>query len=345
MNTTTIGLRKLFVTAGVIFVVLSTWIVPVIARAAELASEAKVQTVQLLPPNVGNTCPSLSAPIFKSYVYNNEVNSFDVTISDATYVAIAGSVGETSIPFNYITRFVDASGVLHLHVDTPAVAVRGTLPITLTLLSVRPDRTVCAATVSATLGGGTITGGVPSGSTGNGSIYVPPVAEKPRVDVPGIDNSKDTTDDKTVVGGSGLQSALAKACETTNGTTRLWTVLLAIYLLVVAATILAQPTTRPSERSSLLIGAAIVIPLIVLFVVWGMAPDCRIGIWAPLAALAIAAAGFALGFRHSGQFSKTFAPPQMPKSPPPPPSTKPLITPPPKSPPPPPPAQKNEKDK
>lgn len=349
MNTSKIGLQKLLITTGVIFVVLFSWIMPVVASAAEMSANATAQTVQLLPPNVGNTCPQLQTPIFKAYVYDNAVNSFDVTIADPSYVAIAGSVGETQIPFNLMTRFVDASGVLHMHVDTPAVSVRGTLPVTLTLLSVRSDKTVCAATVSAVLVGSApeSTVSAPTGGSSDQGTYTPPTkGQKPTTGKPdvvgGIIDKK--SPDGEVVKNFGIQNALAKVCATASGATRLWTVLLAVYLLIVAATILAQPTGKPSDQSTVLLGAAIVIPLIVLLGVWGSAASCRVGMWVPIAALAIAAVGFALGFRNRNQFSKTFTPPQAPKSPSVP-SIKPLITPPPKTPPPPPPAPKNDKDK
>ncbi len=349
MNTSKIGLQKLLITTGVVFVVLFSWIMPVVASAAEMSANASAQTVQLLPPNVGNTCPQLQTPIFKAYVYDNAVNSFDVTIADPSYVAIAGTIGETQIPFNLMTRFVDASGILHMHVDTEAVSVRGTLPVTLTLLSVRPDKTVCAATISATLVGSSSGSSVssPTGSGSGQSTYTPPAkGQKPVMGKPdvvgGIIDTK--SPDGEVVKSVGIQNALAMVCATASGATRLWTVLLAVYLLIVAATILAQPSNKPSDQSSVLLGAAIVIPLIVLLGVWGSAASCRVGMWAPIAALAIAAVGFALGFRNHNQFSKTFTPVQAPKSPPMP-STKPLITPPPKSPPPPPPTPKSDKDK
>lgn len=284
------GSRQLFATAGVIFIVLFSSIMPVFASAAEVSANAGAETVQLLPPNVGNTCAPLATPIFKAYVYDNAVNSFDVTIADASYVAIAGSVGETQIPFNFMTRFVDASGVLHMHVDTPAASVRGTLPVSLTLLSVRTDGTVCAATVSASLIGSGSTASSGNSNNGGHGTYVPPVKEKPSTGgtVVTPTNTNTGSSDETVVKSTGVQNTLAKVCATTSGATRLWTVLLAIYLLIVAATILAQPTSKPTDQSTVLLGAAIVIPLLVLFGVWGSAAACRVGVWAPIAALLIA---------------------------------------------------------
>ena len=345
MNTIKMGSRKLFVTMGVIFIVLFSWIMPVVASAAELSADATTKSVQLLPPNVGNTCAPLATPIFKAYVYDNAVNSFDVTISDPSYVAIAGSVGETQIPFNLMTRFVDSSGVLHMHVDTPTISVHGTVPVTLTLLSVRTDKTVCAATVTAVLVSSGSAASTATASQGTSHpAYVPPAHRvQPAPNAPASnENPTIGSTDNTVVVNSGVQNTLAKVCDTASGATRLWTILLAIYLLIVAATILAQPTAKPTDQSTVLLGAAIIIPLLVLFGVWISSSACRIGMWTPIVALTIAAVGFALGFRHHPQFVKTSAPTQLPKTTMPP-STKPLITPPPKSPAPP--APKSDKEK
>ncbi len=358
LNTFGVRFQQSLLATSVVFIVLFSTIMPVVASAAEVSASSSAQTVQLLPPNVGNICPQMATPIFKAYVYDNAVNSFDVTIADPSYVAIAGSVGETQIPFNYITRFVDASGILHMHVDTPTVSMHKAAPVTLTLLSVRQDKTVCAATISATLPGsgapapespsyspssspsssssdhqsaGTGTYTHPKGTEGNTDTGKPVVTGG---------NLTDHATKESVIAATGMKNTLAKVCATTSGATRLWTVLLAIYLLIVAATILAQPTTKASDQSSVLLGAAIIIPLLALFGVWGTAAECRIGMWAPVAAIFIAAVGFALGFRRHPQFSKTSTPVQ-PSKPTPPPATKTIITPPPKTPPPP----KNDKDK
>ena len=85
----------------------------------------------------------------------------------------------------------------------------------------------------------------------------------------------------------------------------MWTVLLAVYLLIVTATVLAQPE-KADNQSAALLGAAIVIPLLVLLAVWGFAPSCRIGAWVPLAALIVAAIGCILGFKNHPQFAKIF---------------------------------------
>ena len=124
---------------------------PTRASALEVAS----QTAQVLPVG-GNSCAPVSVANFTPYVYDGALHSFDFTISDPSYVALMGSVGNTSIPFSLMTRRVDASGVLRVHVDIGTTPIRGTLPIKVTLLSSRTGSPVCLTVASMSLGSGPV---------------------------------------------------------------------------------------------------------------------------------------------------------------------------------------------
>src|SRR3989344_5904271 len=72
------------------------------------AAEVSVQTAQLLPPG-SNTCPLLSVSGFTPYIYDSALHAFELTIQDSSYVAIVGTVGNTSIPLNLMARRIEAS--------------------------------------------------------------------------------------------------------------------------------------------------------------------------------------------------------------------------------------------
>src|SRR6185369_38248 len=59
---------------------------------------------QILPPATGKTCAQVTYTDVQAHIYNGNLDSFDVTVSDPSYVAISTSVANAPIPFNYITR-------------------------------------------------------------------------------------------------------------------------------------------------------------------------------------------------------------------------------------------------
>ena len=308
MNVAVSKTSKLAYAAGVIALTMVFLVTPFATHADEIASH----TAQILPPGANTACPHIPVTSYKNNIYQGALNSFDVTISDPTYVAVVGSVGNMSIPFQYMTRSVDQLGNLTYHVDTPSVSVGKSLVVSMVLLSSKGVNTpVCAATVSITIGAKVAasapTRHVSNGTAGKTATLPTSVTGKVLGEPTKSPGSEGQAEQQTVVS-SGVHSTLQKMCDTVNGATRLWTVLLAVYLLIIAATVLAQPTARPDDQSAFLMGAAIVVPLGVLLAVWLTTPSCRIGAWVPIASLLIAVAGFVLGFRHHPSFSKVFTP-------------------------------------
>ena len=63
------------------------------------AGSASVLTQQVIPPG-GNSCAPLFVKAITPYIYDGELHSFDVVLSDASYVSVLGAAGDVSIPFN-----------------------------------------------------------------------------------------------------------------------------------------------------------------------------------------------------------------------------------------------------
>src|SRR3989344_2331414 len=115
------------------------------------AAEVSVQTAQLLPPG-SNTCAPLPVSGFTPYVYNGALHAFEFSVSDSSYVAIAGSAGNTSIPFNQMTRRIEASGTLRVHADMATTPIRGSLTVNVTMLSSKgAGQPVCISIISTTI--------------------------------------------------------------------------------------------------------------------------------------------------------------------------------------------------
>lgn len=291
--------------------ILASYFMPFAASAAEVSA----QTVQLLPPGL-NVCQPLETPALKEYVYDGELHSFDLYFRDPSYVAVAVAVGETELPFTFVTRSMDASGMLRMHVDTPSIPLAATDPIVMTLLSSLPGSPTCMTSVVVHLDSGTA-------FSDTDKMQQPAVAKAPAqqhkksVSAPKKDakmvnqhaegeGQLDQGVTSAIATGSSVtqKATLEKICETPGGAARLWTILLAVYFLIIAATILALPEGKPSTQSSVLLAIAIGVPLLVLLSVWKSAPTCHVGTWAPVIALLIAGAGIVLGFRHHPTFAK-----------------------------------------
>src|SRR4051812_33605903 len=85
--------------------------------ASTHADSLSTQTQQLIPPGM-NTCQVVMASAFTPYIYNNELDSFEFTVPDSSYVALVGSAGNTPISFQYMSRRIDpATGAVRIHVD------------------------------------------------------------------------------------------------------------------------------------------------------------------------------------------------------------------------------------
>ncbi|MBI5644703.1 hypothetical protein HY970_01250 [Candidatus Kaiserbacteria bacterium] len=276
--------------------------------APTFASESfNVQARQILPPGQ-STCTELQVREVTAYVYNGTMDSFDVTIVDPSYVAVLGTAGNTSIPFNHMVRRVDPNGGLRIHVDTESVA-RGSTA-TLTLLSAVQQKTCLVVVTFGATGAGMpsgsgatpgTSGGVPTGgsaSSGGGSNSAPtPSPSKGNTGAGSLGGGKSNSGSPSsspVVGG--VKDTLRGVCAL-QGAYRLWFILLAIFVIIAAFVALAEPPL--SDRHIAIPIAAILTPFVLLLGFWFLLPSCRGTFWIPVMLVVIAAAGLYAALRNS----------------------------------------------
>lgn len=268
------------------------------------ADAVTVQTAQLLPLGA-NTCTSVTVPSYKTYVYDNAVDSMDIYVSDASYVAIAGTIGDQSVSFRYMTRRVDSSGTLRVHMDTPSIPVGHIHSMRLTLVSSQPGKPTCIAQVTI----------VPTWQTGTATGHASPAQGVSRaVDVHrSIGGNMVPAEQSTSTGV--LEAALSQQgrgflkniCEGEGASSRLWTILLAVYFLIIAAAILALPDARPDRITVSLFVLVVLLPLLGLVTFWKVALTCRGTPWPLVISFTIAIMGLAVGFRHHPRFVQAIA--------------------------------------
>ncbi len=285
--------------------------------AAAFAGSASVVTKQVLPPN-GASCAPLVVKSVTPYIYDGELQSFDVVITDASYVGILGAAGDASIPFNYMTRDIQTDGSLRLHVDTTA-KISGALPVTITLLSALPNAPVCLSQISFTTDvNGTIEGSTPinvpttpvvsptdgggTGATG-GSTGGSQTGSAGGTTGGTTGGTKGGTTGGTVTepvgtttGTSTVGNLVAKMCSQ-NGAYQLWFILLAIFFVIAAFVGLSEPALalRHGALPLILIG----VPLVLLLLFWQFATDCRLSYFIPVILLVAAAIGLYSAYRTS----------------------------------------------
>src|SRR3989344_4892485 len=207
----TIGIRVIAVS---VFIISALLIAPSFASAAEVS----VQTAQLLPPG-SNTCAPASVTGFTPYVYDGSLHSFEFTVGDSSYVAIAATVGNVNIPFNQMTRMGAATGAVRIHADLPSMPVRGSLPISVTMLSAKGSgQPLCITSVATTVtpsGGLSLTPPSPAPSP---TPVTPPTngttAPKPKPPSAPASAVKPAT--TTGVGAKGTTTATSAAFATTQ---------------------------------------------------------------------------------------------------------------------------------
>ena len=260
---------------------------PVLASAATVSG--LVSPTQQLLPQGANTCAQLQVQSVNPYIYNNNLDSFDVTITDPSYVSVIGSVGDTGIPLSFMTRRMNADGTLRIHVDIQSMPVYGTLPVSLTLLSAPSGKPLCVSVVSFSLTG-------PAKPVTTAPTATAPATPEPVVATIATSGEEATAPIATaspVVGG-GLQSSLTKACEAA-GPYQLWFILLALFMVVVGLVAFAEPPLGNKGPEVPL--AAILVPLVLLLGFWYLAPACRVAGWIPVVLIVAAAIGLVTAFR------------------------------------------------
>ncbi len=261
------------------------------------AETASVMTKQVLPVG-GSSCAPLFVSEVKTYIFDGELHSFDIVISNPSYVGLFGTAGDQTMPFNYISRRIEPNGNVRLHVDTTA-AIKGSIPVTVTLLSSPTGQPTCISTISFT-----------ADAAGNVTTENPTTV--PVTDTNGSGSSSSSsggsvkgnaTGGKTnpVVGtttgtSTSISEVIAKMC-TENGAYQMWFILLAIFFVIAAFVGLSQPPL--AQRHGALPAVLIAIPLIGLLAFWYFVPDCRLSWFIPLILLVAAAIGVYSAYRTS----------------------------------------------
>lgn len=245
------------------------------------AAEVTVQTAQVIPP--GTSCAPLSVTNVHPYIVDNALHSFDVTVTDPAYVAVISTVGDTSYTFRSISRWRMADGTLRQHVDVQTTPIRGSLPVTLTLLSAQTGQPVCLSVVSFSVEGPR----VPTSPTKPVTREPIPPVTTPEPPTTGTTTGSTTpTSTTSVVRGVGFGS-LYDVC-TPSGSLQLWFLLITLYLIGASVIALREPMlpSRPLTTTTLLL----LVPAAALLAFWLIASTCRGADWVPVVVLVIAIA-------------------------------------------------------
>jgi hypothetical protein len=249
--------------------------------------------IQVLPPAAGKSCPPVSTSEVSPHVYGGQLDSFDITVSDAKYVAVATVVNNSPVAYRYLTRWVNTDGTIRTHVDLQPTPVGQGVYITITYMSVQSTNTgsiTCIFTVPALI---------------QTEHYMPlnqssetkhqAQADKP-LSVPGdkptgtvsLATSSVVIKDKINPGIVGAASSLRSLCID-GGAKRLWVVLLILFGLF-AFMLSTQKLEGGSVMRDWNIGLILLV-FIGLQIFWYASAQCRTGAWAPAFATLIAIAG------------------------------------------------------
>ena len=270
------------------------------------AAEVSVRTAQVLPPG-SNTCSLLPVSGFTPYVYGGSLHAFEFTVSDSSYVAVAGSAGKTDIPFNQMTRRIDQSGSLRVHADIASTPIGGGLTVMVTMLSSRADtQTVCISIITAAIEPESDSQGTPASaptpSAGGATAPAPKPSPAPTSASPVASPTTGKTAATGPATGMGTSAPITSAGSilkdmcSGGAAPRLWFILLALYALIVAGAVFGRSQLPVALRTQEWTAAAIVVPLLLLFGLWYFVENCRVSAYAPAIATVIALAGLALAF-------------------------------------------------
>ena len=303
---------------GVLMVAVMTLACMVIAVLPLSASAAQVSvnTQQILPPGGNNGCIQPVVSGFTPYIYGSGMDSFEFTIQDASYVAIAASVGNTQVSFRYMSRRIDANGGVRVHADIPSTVIGSGLPVSVTLLSSRgAGQPVCASIVSV----------VVTHSQDTTARATPTVMTIQANQGPSVSSKKTTTTPveapvsatpgsssavrSPFVIASNIRSAVANACTSAQNAARLWLILLAAFIVLTGGLYMIQPSVMATQ-SARLFAIGVVVPLVLLLGLWVLLPACRAGWWGPVAVIIVAAAGLYAAYLKNPKIAEVLMLPQ-----------------------------------
>ncbi len=278
--------------------------------ASPVHAATNVAVDQVLPPQ-GETCSVLGATDIRTFSYDGALHSFEIGISDPSYVAVAAQAGNQSVPFNQITRRFDQNGNLTIHVDVATTPLVSDIPVSVTLISAQQGIT-CVASVSSVvprvvppppapkIPKDNASGGVsrpvsrpaaPAYPWGEIVYDSEPKATAPVAPIHENKSPKQIVAEKPLKPVPSLVTAthaLGDTCKTAAGASKLWTVLLVLYAVFVA---LVAYLRRGHESESPWSIPLTVLGFLGLLLLWYLSSACRTGAWAPIAATIIACAG------------------------------------------------------
>lgn len=289
------------------------------------ADIVSANTQQLVPPG-GNTCAAPHVSEFTPYVYGDSLDAFEFTVSDASYVALGGTVGNESVPFQFMTRRVDAQNRVRIHVDLNSMPVGAGLTMRVMLISARgPGIPVCAADLVMQIGEGSVSVTQPvvqSTPTVSPAMPAPveeavsqPTAPAPSETTEGAGTGESSSSTQPVSAtGTGISASGTSAttgtsvlkgvgetirglCSSGESAFRLWLILLIAYALIVGLLLWAEfPLSLPWARTPERIATIILAALLLLLGFWYFAVSCRAALWMPLLAFLIAILGLLAAF-------------------------------------------------
>lgn len=256
------------------------------------AAIANVTTGVIIPAGT-QTCQSPVISGVTPYIYNGHLDSFDLTVSDASYVAVLGSVGQQGIPLRNMLRRINPDGSLKIHVDINSVS-GGTVPVSLTMLSSLPGAPTCVTVVSFPVEGLT---GAPVTQTTYPSAPSHPTqpSSHPSTTTTGTSSPGTAATSAPPTVGGGLQGALSRVCDAA-GAYQLWFILLALFMVGIGLVAFAEPPL--TRKSTELPAALIIVPLVLLLLFWYAVPACRVAVWIPIVLLIAAALALLAAYRE-----------------------------------------------
>lgn len=267
------------------------------------AASVNVITKPVIPQ--AGVCVQPVASAFKAYVYEGNVHSFDIEISDPTYVAVAGSIGEQGIPFIQMNRRITSTGALRIHADVSSTPANQLIYVT--LLSAKQGGPICVTQIAIhtdiaqqvletiAYSGGSTAGSYTAPKKVSSAAYTADTSNKEK----GGEGADVGAASATASAISAIKDTVKQnACGAKSGTSRLWFIFLVLYVLALGAIALSRPpATHPYPVAWLI--SAILIPLFLLLAFWYVLSVCGVSKWVPILALIVGLAGIAIALRGS----------------------------------------------